>query len=89
MLGRLEMDVDACIEAYLTLSHRIFQKKRNAVSKRLKIQGRFDSTELEGAIKDILAQRNMDPDTPLLGPPESKCKVYVFKNLSCLKSKLI
>ena len=46
MLGRLKMSIDECINAYLTLSDRIFRKKRHRVTVKGNIQGRFDSDEL-------------------------------------------
>lgn len=75
MLGRLEMDVDSCIDAYLTLSDRVFQKKRQWMSMKGKAQGRFDSDELERAIKQILVEQGRDPEELLRIPGKPKCKV--------------
>jgi hypothetical protein len=38
MLGRLKMSIDDCIDAYLLLSDRIFQKKRQRVTVNGQIQ---------------------------------------------------
>jgi len=47
MLGRLQMTVDEYIEAYVLLSDRIFQKQRHRVTIKGRVQGQFDSDELE------------------------------------------
>ncbi len=46
------MSVDACIDAYTTLMDGIFQKKRHRVKISGQIQARFDTEELERAIKE-------------------------------------
>ena len=52
------MDMDACIAAYTEMSDKIFQKKHHRVNARNgQIQGRFDSAELERAIKEIIAEQ--------------------------------
>lgn len=58
MLGRLEMDVDECIEAYSDLAAAVFSKKlsRLPVTINGKIKPRFDSTKLEEAIQKVVAQ---------------------------------
>ncbi|KAI9662792.1 MAG: hypothetical protein M1829_006136, partial [Trizodia sp. TS-e1964] len=66
MLGRLRMSVSDCIEAYLTLSDRIFQKKKHSpISFKGKLQSRFDSNELEQAVKDVLKAQDLDEDVLL------------------------
>ena len=54
MLGRLRMTVDECIDAYVSLSDRIFQKQRHRVTIKGRVQGRFDSDELERAVREIV-----------------------------------
>ena len=54
MLGRLKMSVDECIDTYLSLSDRVFQKKRHRVTIKGTVQGRFDSEELERAVKEVV-----------------------------------
>ena len=39
MLGRLRMTVDECIDAYTTLSDRVFEKKSQRVNIKGKLQG--------------------------------------------------
>jgi hypothetical protein len=46
MLGRLKMSIHKCIESYLQLSDRIFQKKWHRVTIKGHILGRFKSEEL-------------------------------------------
>ncbi|SPQ22632.1 1f99ae8a-4da0-4fc0-93be-a6c3ebe73771 [Thermothielavioides terrestris] len=76
MLGRLRMTVDECIDAYTTLSDRIFKKKNHRVTITGKLQGRFDGAELERAVKAILVNRGLGEDA-LLKDPDSPCKVFV------------
>ncbi|CEN61107.1 hypothetical protein ASPCAL07771 [Aspergillus calidoustus] len=82
MLGRLEMDVEDCIEAYKALSKEIFQKSSwLPVKGNLKIKGRFDSATLERCIKNIIAQQidpGKDPDKELLNDGNKRrCRVFV------------
>ncbi|KAL1892639.1 hypothetical protein Sste5346_006924 [Sporothrix stenoceras] len=76
MLGRLQMTVDECIEAYTSLSDKVFEKKSHRVKINGKLQGRFDTAELEETIKRILRARNLHEDELLkdIGAP---CKVFV------------
>lgn len=78
MLGRLQMTVEECINAYVALSEKVFQKKRHRLSLRGKLQARFDATELEQAVKQILAGRGMGQDTLLKDSDDALCKVYVL-----------
>lgn len=76
MLGRLKMDIDACIAAYIEMSDKIFQKKYHRVNlKNGKVQGRFDSVELERAIKEIIKSQGLDEDALLMDLPDAPCKV--------------
>jgi hypothetical protein len=74
MLGRLQMSVDECIGAYLSLSDDIFHKKRHRVTVKGKVQGRFDSEELERAVKAIVKERGYDEEVLLKDDPGA-CKV--------------
>jgi patatin-like phospholipase/acyl hydrolase len=75
MLGRLRMTIDECIDAYTTLSDRVFEKKSHRVDIiKGRLQGRFDSTALELAVKNILAGRGLGEDA-LLKDIDSHCKV--------------
>jgi len=75
MLGRLRMSIDDCIDAYISLSDRIFQKKRHRVSIRGRVQGRFDAGELEKVFKEIIKGRHLGEDALLKDSPDAKCKV--------------
>ena len=70
------MTVDECIEAYVTLCDRIFQKQRHRVTIKGKVQGRFDTDELERAIKEIIKKQGRLEDALLKDDaPDAKCKV--------------
>lgn len=76
MLGRLEMSVDECIEAYIKLSSQVFNRKHHrAFTVSGKIQARFDTQALEEAVKKILIDRGLSPDELLYTKSEMGCKV--------------
>ena len=75
MLGRLKMSIDECIDAYLSLSDRVFQKKIHRVTIKGKIQGRFDSEELKRAVKDVVTKRGLHEDALLKDTSDDACKV--------------
>ena len=77
MLSWLRMAVDECIDAYVSLSDRIFRKQRHCVTIQGRAQGRFDSDELERAIKEIVARRGLEEDALLKDAPNANCKVSV------------
>ena len=58
MLGRLEMDVDKCIAAYIDLTETVFDEKLNSILINIKgkIKPQFDSSKLESAIRKVAAQ---------------------------------
>jgi hypothetical protein len=72
------MTLEECIDAYLSLSEKIFEKKSHSIKISGKFQGRFDSMALEEAVKQILADRGLDNDTLLKDSPDAACKVYVL-----------
>lgn len=76
MLGRLRMDIDDCIAAYVGLSDRIFKKRRHRVTIRGDVQGRFDTEELERAIKDIIFQNGLLEDALFRNDEDTQCKTY-------------
>jgi len=78
MLGRLQMTVDECITAYTSLSDRVFRKQRHRLKLNGQMQGRFDSLELERAIKQIVAQQGFREDLELMDSPDAPCKMYVL-----------
>ena len=76
MLGRLEMDIDDGIEAYVALSDRVFKKKRHSVNVFGQVQGRFDTEELEKSIRQIVTQNDPAGEDALLkGAENQQCKV--------------
>jgi hypothetical protein len=75
MLGRLKMSIDDCIDAYLSLSDRVFQKKKHRVTVKGNIQGRFDSEELARAVKEVVTAQNLKEDVLLKDVSEDACKV--------------
>jgi hypothetical protein len=77
MLGRLRMSIDECIDAYLSLSDRIFQKKRHRATIKGKIQGRFDSEELARAVKEVVKAQGLQEDMLLKDTLDDACKVWV------------
>lgn len=74
MLGRLRMSVDESIDAYGSLSDKVFEKKSHRIKLNGKLQGRFDSAELERAIKQIVTSRGLAEDA-LLKDVDTSCKV--------------
>ncbi|TAQ87275.1 hypothetical protein B7494_g4384 [Chlorociboria aeruginascens] len=77
MLGRLKMSIDDSIDTYLSLSDRVFQKKRHCVTVKGKIQGRFDSEELTQAMKEVVAAQKLKEDVLLKDVSDDACKVLV------------
>ena len=75
MLSRLGMSIDECIDAYLSLSDRIFQKKRQRVTIMGNIQGRFDLEELARAGEVVIKRQRLQEDALLKDAPEAACQV--------------
>jgi len=82
MLGRLEMDVDSCIDAYIHLSKSIFETKQKSRfnlfgrgKDAILVNGKFSSQRLEDAIKQITEEHTKNSEAPLWNPG-GKCKVY-------------
>lgn len=74
------MDVNECIKAYTNLSDRIFKKRKHRLAPTGKIQGRFDSKELELAIKEVIEQQGIGANELLKDDPSSRCKVSVLSH---------
>ena len=68
------MTVDKCIEAYISLLDKVFEKKSHWVKINGKFQGRFDRAELEYNIKRILRDCNFNEDK-LFKDIDTFCKV--------------
>ena len=77
MLGHLRMTVDDCIDAYTSLFDKVFEKRNHRVNMRGKLQGRYDTAELELAVKQILVDCGFDEDVLLKDSPDVPCEVYV------------
>jgi len=75
MLGRLKMSVADSIDAYLSLSDRVFRKTRHRVTVKGKVQGRFDSEELARAVREVVKQQGLQEDALLKDAPDASCKV--------------
>jgi len=63
MLGRLEMDVDECIDAYTELIKIVFQEKvhRTPLNWKGRVQARFSSTKLAAAINQVITSQGHSP----------------------------
>jgi hypothetical protein len=63
MLGRLEMEVDACITAYSELMEAVFKEKssRLPLSWSGKVKAQFDSARLRNAVNDVIASSGASP----------------------------
>lgn len=75
MLGRLRMSVDECIAAYTSLSDKVFEKKKHRISSSGKLRGRFDSSALERAVKQVLEESGFGAEELLKDPSKTACKV--------------
>ena len=77
------MSVTECIEAYVSLSERVFQKQRSKWKINFHIQGRFNSKELAEVVKEVLVEQGFKRDELLKDSPQAGCKVYVYMHYSC------
>lgn len=79
MLGRLEMDVDECIEAYLELMQEVFEKgsRRKILYGiiRNNIEGRFSAEVLEEAISKVIIRRGVKPTDLFNDGANRRCRV--------------
>ena len=78
MLGRLEMDVDECIIAYVRLMKMIFEKpSARSPLKSLfgKIEPRFNASKLEGAINEVIRGQGASMIEPFNNQAEHGCRV--------------
>jgi hypothetical protein len=84
MLGRLKMNVDECIDAYLQLSGDVFQPRRSLfnlfgrASDALKVRGRFSSEELKRKIQQITESAGQGVNSKLKVESNPICRVLVF-----------
>jgi hypothetical protein len=75
MLGRLKMDVQDCINAYISLSERVFKQEHHRVNWKGQVQGRFDHHALEEAIKEVTVAAGLTEDALLKDESSGGCKV--------------
>jgi len=75
LLGRLQMDVDACITAYSKLAGDVFRKKKWTFP--LTTRGKFDTKRLETAVKSILKERGISEDALFNDQIDRKVKTFV------------
>ncbi|KAI1094217.1 hypothetical protein F5B19DRAFT_490645 [Rostrohypoxylon terebratum] len=82
MLGRLQMDVQFCIDKYCELSAAIFEPRRSHLSllrrsvDKWDLKGKYRSEALEKLIRDVVEERLGDSQAKMFDP-ESSCKVFV------------
>ncbi|RAQ63408.1 hypothetical protein COH20_008878 [Aspergillus flavus] len=78
MLGRLEMTVDECIEAYNRFMKKVFNVSSLRKNTRLVWKGsRFSADNIEAVIKELIKERLGDSEAPLLNE-HSQCKAFVL-----------
>jgi hypothetical protein len=81
MLGRLEMSVQECIDAYTKMMRQVFQKKanRSIIGVLGGVKPRFSSKALEDAITQLLKSRGIPIDEKFQCGKKPRCKVYVLR----------
>ncbi|KAK3319786.1 acyl transferase/acyl hydrolase/lysophospholipase [Cercophora scortea] len=81
MLGRLHLSVDDCIKHYLALSQRVFAKpQENEITHMIRVfleTPKFNCSELETAIKDVIRDSGYEENTLLKDAPTARCKIFV------------
>jgi hypothetical protein len=77
MLGRLEMSVQECIDAYTKMMRQVFEKKanRSIIGILGGVKPRFSSKALEDAIAQILKARGIPIDEKFRNGQKPRCKV--------------
>ena len=78
MLGRLEMSIDQCIEAYIEMMDVIFDPKdRRRLPFKIrngKVQPKYKTKHIEQAIKQVITKAGCTSDDRFRGTKESACK---------------
>ncbi|CAG8412661.1 unnamed protein product [Penicillium salamii] len=79
MLGRLEMDVDECIAAYIKLMKEIFGKPSKWGLSKLfgKIKPQYDASKLEGAINEVINSCGANTTDLFNDETDRNCRVFV------------
>jgi tetratricopeptide (TPR) repeat protein/predicted acylesterase/phospholipase RssA len=81
MLGRLNMGVQECIDAYCELAWEVFQEKHSHLPFSKWIgpalgKARFDFEKLEEAVKRMIRTKLGNDQVPMRDDRENACKVY-------------
>jgi hypothetical protein len=79
MLGRLEMDVDDCIQAYSQLMSSVFSEKANnlPVDWSGNIKAQYESKKLRSAVEDVIIRSGSSPKDPMDDGNTDRCRVFV------------
>ncbi|EXJ96195.1 hypothetical protein A1O1_01321 [Capronia coronata CBS 617.96] len=77
MLGRLQMSIDECIEAYLSTMDDVFRRNHLGVSVSGKVRGRFSTKALTRHIESIIEKQNCKGQTLYVPNDDLPCKVFV------------
>jgi hypothetical protein len=77
MLGRLEMSVEECIDAYTKMMMHVFEKKANHsfISILGGVKPRFSSKALENAVSQVLKARGIPINEKFENGTKLRCKV--------------
>lgn len=75
MLGRLRMDVDDCIAAYVRLADRVFKKTAAPINMCCTVQSRFNTKALEQEIKSLVRRETGSENTFFKDEDDDSCKV--------------
>ena len=80
MLGRLEMTVQECIDNYIEMMDGVFKKTGHRLvfdlqEFNMQLQGRFDTAELEAAIKRAVVVSKLPEDAKFRDAKAGQCKV--------------
>ncbi|KAB8212947.1 phospholipase [Aspergillus novoparasiticus] len=79
MLGRLEMDIDKCIDAYSDLAATVFGEKPRSIPVNFKgdITARFNSAKLESAIQKVIEDSGASKQDLFNNGTERGCRIFV------------
>lgn len=79
MLGRLEMDVDECIDAYSNLATSVFRERLRSIPFNFKgdISARFDSAKLESVIGRVIENSGASKQELFNDGTERGCRTFV------------
>ncbi|GES56908.1 FabD/lysophospholipase-like protein [Aspergillus terreus] len=79
MLGRLEMEVDECIDAYSNLATSVFRERLRSIPFNFKgdISARFDSAKLESVIQRVIENSGASKQELFNDGTERGCRTFV------------